>query len=69
MFRKIKYETLIAKNVFVLIHRSDLKLRKQRIFKSYIIDEVKGKKTIKSYKKSKFVIQAFNNKGKKEILT
>ena len=67
MSRKIEYEALMAKGVFILIYRNDLKLKGQRIFKSHIVNEVKGKETMKSYKKLRFIIQAFNNKGKKEI--
>ena len=59
----------MAKGVFIPIHQSDLKLKKQRIFKSRIINKVKEKKITKPYKKSRLVIQAFNNKNKKEILT
>ena len=59
----------MAKGVFVSVYRSNLKLRKQRIFKSRIVNKVKGKKAIKPYKKFKLIIQAFNNKSKKEILT
>jgi len=33
-----------------------------------MVDEVKGKEITKSYEKSKFVIQAFNDKSKKKIL-
>ncbi|PVH75995.1 hypothetical protein DL98DRAFT_426564, partial [Cadophora sp. DSE1049] len=40
-----------------------------RIFKSKIVNEVKSKKTATLYEKLKLVIQYFNNKGKREILT
>jgi len=69
IFWKTKYKALMAKGVFVSVYRSNLKLRKQRIFKSRIVNKVKGKKAIKPYKKFKLIIQAFNNKSKKEILT
>ena len=54
--QKIKYEFLIARGVFILIHRSDPKLRGQRIFKSRMVNKVKGKETIKTYEKSRLVI-------------
>jgi len=34
-----------------------------------MVNKVKRKEIIKSYKKSKLVIQTFNDKSKKEILT
>ena len=46
----------MAKGVFILIYQSDLKLKGQRIFKSRMINKVKGKEIMKLYKKSKFVI-------------
>ena len=68
--QRTEYESLIARGVFVPIHKSDLRLKGQRIFKSRMVDGgVKGKETTKPYEKSSLVIQAFNDKGKKEILT
>ena len=68
--QRTEYESLIARGVFVPIHKSDLRLKGQRIFKSRMVDGgVKGKETTKPYEKSRLVIQAFNDKGKKEILT
>ena len=40
-----------------------------RIFKSRIVNEIKGKATNTPYKKSRLVIQGYNNKGKETILT
>ena len=40
-----------------------------RLFNSRLVDEVKGKATNTPYEKSRLVIQAYNDEGKKEILT
>ena len=40
-----------------------------QLFNSRLVDKVKGKATSTLYKKSRLVIQVYNNKGKKEILT
>jgi hypothetical protein len=60
---------LLARGVFNLILEDSLLLRGQRIFNSRCVDEVKGKETVTPYEKSRLVIQAFNDKGKKHILT
>jgi hypothetical protein len=51
------------------ISRNDPRARGYRIFKSRMVDEVKGKESSAPYEKSRLVIQCFNDKGKKEILT
>ena len=40
-----------------------------RLFKSRFVDEIKGKATAQPFEKSRLVIQAYNDDGKKEILT
>ena len=40
-----------------------------RVFKSRFVDDVKGVTTQAPYEKSRLVIQAYNDHGKKEILT
>ena len=40
-----------------------------RLFNSRLVDEIKGKATNTLYKKSRLVIQVYNDKGKEEILT
>jgi hypothetical protein len=40
-----------------------------RIFKSRIVNEIKGKGINKPYEKSRFVIQSYNNDGKLLMLT
>ena len=56
MFRKIEYETLIAKDVFILIHQSDFRLKRQRIFKFRMINKVKEKEITKPYEKFNLII-------------
>ena len=51
------------------IYKDDLRVKGHRIFKSRIVNKVKGKETLTLYKKSRLVIQYFNDKGKREILT
>ena len=41
--------------VFILIYKTDFRINRQRIFKSRIVDEVKGKETI-LYEKSRLVV-------------
>ena len=60
---------LLARGVFNLIPEDSPLLRGQRIFNSRCVDEVKGKETTTPYEKSRLVIQAFNDKDKKHILT
>ena len=67
--RRTEYEALIKRGVFVPIHKDDPRVRGHRIFKSRMVDEVKGKETSAPYEKSRLVIQCFNDKGKREILT
>ncbi|PVH74767.1 hypothetical protein DL98DRAFT_428865, partial [Cadophora sp. DSE1049] len=64
-----EYEALIKKGVFILIYKNNPKIKKHRIFKSKIINEVKNKKTATLYEKLKLVVQCFNNKSKRKILT
>ncbi len=40
-----------------------------RIFNSRLVNEVKGKATNTPFKKSRLVVQAYNNKDKELILT
>ncbi len=51
-----------------MIQRDVEELRGVKIFGSRIIDEVKGKDTITLYKKSRWVVQGFNNLDKKTVL-
>jgi hypothetical protein len=63
---QFEIDSLIANGVFEFVQ---LELdRNTRIFKSRIVNEVKGK-TTKPYEKSRLVIQGYNDNGKDEILT
>ena len=66
--RRVEINGLIARGVFKIIPRNPLEVRNTRIFGSRIVDKVKGKETLTLYEKSRLVIQAFNNQGKKTIL-
>ncbi|KAK6586278.1 hypothetical protein PZA11_001335 [Diplocarpon coronariae] len=54
------------RGVFVLINKNDPAIKGKRIFKSRIVDEIKGKETDHLFEKSRLVVQAWNDTGKKE---
>ena len=58
----------LRKEVFNFIQWDPVKHAGVRIFNSRIVHEVKGKATDTPYKKSRLVIQAYNNNGKEIIL-
>jgi hypothetical protein len=60
---------LLAREVFAFEQFNDSKHKRERIFKSRIVREIKGKATPTPFKKSRLVIQAYNNHGKEVILT
>ena len=60
---------LIAKGVFEFVLYDSRTMSGLRLFNSRLVDEVKGKTTNTPYEKSRLVIQAYNDEGKKEILT
>ncbi|KAI0992924.1 hypothetical protein K3495_g15260 [Podosphaera aphanis] len=60
---------LLAQGVYELIQRDADELHNSRIFRSRMVDEVKSKETAIPYEKSRLVIQAYDDHGKKEILT
>ena len=62
-------DELLAQGIFELISNNSKEISNTRIFGSRMIDKVKGKETTMPYKKSHLVIQAFNDEGKKAILT
>jgi len=66
--RKKEIESLIGRGVFDFV-RYDPTLHKGRIFSARLVDEVKGKSTDTPYEKSRLVIQAYQDKGKEDILT
>ncbi len=61
-------DALVARGVFVFKQYDEHK-HYERIFKSRIVREVKGKQTSTPYEKSQLVIQAYNDTGKELILT
>ena len=67
--RRTEIDSLLAKGVFELISTDSPEIGSNRIFGSRLVDEVKGKETTTPYEKSRLVIQAFNDQGKKTILT
>jgi hypothetical protein len=60
---------LLARKVFAFEQFNDFKHKGERIFKSRIVQEIKGKATPTPFEKSRLVIQAYNNHGKEVILT
>ncbi|KAI0992684.1 hypothetical protein K3495_g15501, partial [Podosphaera aphanis] len=67
--RKKEMDSLLEKGVFEFVHREAKEIGDTRIFGSRMVDEVKGKGTATPYEKSRLVIQAFNDQGKKTVLT
>ena len=65
--RRTEIDGLLARGVFEIIPKEAA--GNVRIFGSRMVDEVKGKETSTPYEKSRLVIQAFNDEGKKTILT
>jgi hypothetical protein len=60
--------SLIIRGVFEFV-RYNANIHKGRIFNLRLVNKVKGKSTKTPYKKSRLVIQAYNNVGKGIILT
>src|SRR3984885_14895270 len=67
--RRKEIEGLIARGVFEIIDSDSEEIRNARIFGSRTVNEIKGKETTTPYEKSRLVIQAFNDEGKKTVLT
>ena len=67
--RRKEIDGLLARGVFELISGHSREIGDARIFGSRLVDEVKGKGTATPYEKSRLVIQAFNDEGKKTVLT
>jgi hypothetical protein len=66
--QKQEINALIVKEVFEFVLYNK-QIHKGRIFNLRLVNKVKGKATKTLYKKSRLVIQAYNNKGKQVILT
>lgn len=65
---KAEIDALIERRVFKFKLYNPIAYKGIYIFKSQIINKVKGKITSQPYKKSRLVIQGYNNKGKEIIL-
>ena len=59
---------LLAKGVFEIVKLSDIPAG-IRLFNSRFVDEVKNKGTNKAFKKSRLVVQAYNDSEKVSVLT
>jgi hypothetical protein len=66
--RHVKVLGLIAKGIFEITTKSEV-LGGSRIFNSRFVNKVKNKGTKKAFKKSRLVVQAYNNNEKKLVLT
>jgi hypothetical protein len=64
LFDQTKINGFIGRGIFRFEQYNLIKHDGIRIFKSRIINEIKGKGTNKSYEKSRFMIQGYNNDGK-----
>jgi hypothetical protein len=60
---------LIMRGVFEFVQYNPIKHLGIRIFNSRLVNKTKGKATNTPFKKSRLVVQAYNNKGKELILT
>jgi hypothetical protein len=65
--QKQEIDGLITRGMFNFEQYNPTKHQDIRIFKSRIINKIKGKTTNILYKKSRLVIQAYNN-NKKEVI-
>lgn len=67
--RRKEMDGLLAQGVYEIISRHADEVKGNRIFGSRLVDEVKGLETATPYEKSRLVVQAYNDRGKKQILT
>jgi hypothetical protein len=68
-FQRIEIEALIGSDIFRIKLYDSIKYGKFRIFKSRIVNEIKGKATDSLYEKSRIIIQGYSDNGKKMVLT
>src|SRR6266705_3919906 len=66
---KQEINSLIARGVFKFKKYNPIKFNGVHIFKSRIVNEIKGKATDAPFEKLRLVIQGYNNDGKEVILT
>jgi hypothetical protein len=69
LFDQTEINGLIGCGIFRFEQYNPIKHGRIRIFKSRIVNEIKGKGTNKPYEKSRFVIQGYNDDGKLLVLT
>jgi hypothetical protein len=62
-------DALLARGVFAFEQYNEQTHGKERVFKSRIVREVKGKATPQPFEKSRLIIQGYNDDGKSFILT
>jgi hypothetical protein len=62
-------DALIGNEMFRFKQYDSVKHKNIRVFKSRIINEIKGKATDASYKKSRLIIQGYFDEGKVTVLT
>ncbi|KAI0994967.1 hypothetical protein K3495_g13215 [Podosphaera aphanis] len=65
----LEIEGLIGRGVFEFTKFNPLQHSGERMFRSRLVNEVKGKATNTPHEKSRLVIQAYNDEGKEVILT
>jgi hypothetical protein len=66
--RQKELNDLIEKGVFEIVRTTDVP-KGSRIFNSRFVDLIKHIGTDKAFEKSRLVVQAYNDEGKKEVLT
>jgi hypothetical protein len=66
--RRKELNSLLEKGVFELVDIADVP-QGVRIFNSRFVDQIKDASTDKAFKKSRLVVQAYNDQGKELVLT
>jgi hypothetical protein len=66
--RQKELDGLIKRGVFEFVRNTDTPAN-ARIFNSRFVDQIKLEGTSKAYEKSRLVIQAYKDDGKKTVLT
>ena len=66
--RQLEVTGLIEKGVFEVANEADVP-QGTRIFNARFVDEVKNKGTDKAIEKSRLVVQAYHDEGKRLVLT
>ena len=66
VFKQKKVNGLLNKNVFEIVESISSNVR---VFKSRFVDEIKNAETEKTFEKSRLIMQIYNDKKKKLVLT